>query len=69
MRMCSVVPDTENYSNWMPCSCKNLTLRQTIKMGVALSLCCLWFGFFVFFFYQIQAIVLSAEPSKICPFR
>lgn len=65
MRMCSVGPDVENYSNWMPHSCKNLALRQTIKMGVALSLCCLWFVFF----FQIQALVLGAEPSRICQFR
>lgn len=66
MRMCSAVPDTENYRNWVPCSCKSLALRLTIKMGVAHSLCCLWFGFL---FFQIQVIVLSAEPSKIRPFR
>lgn len=59
MRMCSVGPDIENYSNWMPHSCKNLALRQTIKMGVALSLCCLWFGFF--FKYRLLCLVLSPQ--------
>lgn len=66
MRMYSAVPDTENYNNWVPRSCKSLALRLTIKMGVALSLCCLWFGFL---FFQMQVIVLSAEPSRIRPFR
>lgn len=59
-RMCSVVPDAENHSNWIPQSCKNLTLRQTIKMRVALSVCPRWF-LLGFYNYRLLCLVLSAQ--------